>query len=88
MHMCNTRHELIKVIKGLQQEKSLDTVEKVGTGMEGAPGAQHRLQAQWAGRRLRKTGLPVALALAPVLWALSSHPGHQHSSPLYSGPGG
>ena len=54
--MCNTRHELIKVIKGLQQEKSLDTVEKAGTGMAGRPerstDSKHSGQGAGCGRRV------------------------------------
>lgn len=56
MHMCNTRHELIKGIKGLQQEKSLDTVEKAGTGMAGRPErsteSKHSGQGAGCGRRV------------------------------------
>lgn len=64
-------------------------VEKAGTGMEGgAWSAAHTRQAEWAGLGLRRTDLPIALALSPVLRAPCSHPGHHHSSPLYSGPGG
>lgn len=70
MHMCNMCYELIKVIKGLQQEKSLDTVEKVGAAMEGGPwGAELTDQARWAGRGLWKTSSSVSGAsglCAPV----------------------
>lgn len=70
LHMCNMHHELIKVIKGLQQEKSLDTVEKVGRAMEGGTwGAEPSHQARWAARGLRKTSGSVSGAsglCAPV----------------------